>query len=167
MRDDGEFLKDLRTEIQATQDRRFAYIRQKFVFVVGLFGVGSISILDTVDTLWVFYLVPFVAFAFDLYIYGEDFGVKRAGAFIRKPSTKCPQNEKEWEEYVNRHRDPMTKTAGAILSILVLLGSAIGLWVGGKESPLFWLWLVCSVAAIMGLRIYKSHLVSLEESLEE
>jgi len=129
-------------------------------------GIGSISITGRFDTLWVLYLAPFVAFAFDLYIYGEDFGVKRAGAFMRKASTNAPPNEKGWEEFVSRNRDPLTKVAGAILSFLVLVAAAIGLWAAGKDSPWYWTWVGCSVAVIVGLRFYKRHLTQLEGTFE-
>jgi len=166
MRDNGDFLKDLRAEIMATQGRRFEFIRQKFLFVVGLLGVGSISISDQFDTLWVLYLAPLVAFSFDLYVYGEDFGVKRAGAFMRRESTEVPQNERDWEEFVNRNRDPLTKMAGTLLSLLVLLGAATGLWAGGALSPWYFLWIALNLAAIIGLRFYRRHLKRLEEAFE-
>ena len=166
MRDDGDFLKDLRAEIMATQERRFSFIRQKFVFVVGLLGVGSISITGKLDTLWVLYLAPLVAFSFDLYVYGEDFGVKRAGAFMRKQSTNVPQNEREWEEFVGRNRDPLTKAAGTLLSFLVLLGAAAGLLAAGKPTPWYWPWIGLNLAAIIGLRFYRRHLTRLEEALD-
>jgi len=166
MRDDGDFIKDLRAEILATQERRSAIIRQKFLFVVGLLGIGSISITGKIETLWMLYLAPLVAFSFDLYIYGEDFGVKRAGAFIRKESTNSPKNEKDWEKYVNKNRDPLARMSGMLLSMLVLLGAAIGLWVEEREAVLYWVWIAVNVLAIIGLRMYRRHLARLEDKFE-
>ena len=165
MRDNGDFLKDLRAEINATQERRSAYIHQKFLFVVGLLGVGTISVTGEIETLWVLYLAPLVAFSFDLYIYGEDFGVKRAGAFFRKASTEAPQNEKDWEQFVKKNRDPLSYLAGVFLSMLVLLGAAVGLWAQGRESGLYWVWIAVNLAAIVGLRLYRQRLARLEKEI--
>ena len=166
MRDDGDFLKDLRAEIQATQSRRSAYIRHKFAFVIGLLGIGSISIAGPFETLWVLYLVPFVAFSFDLYIFGEDFGIKRAGAFVRKISTDAPEAEKQWEEFVNVNRDPMTKAASTILSLVVLLGAATGLFQSARDSLWYWIWTVLNVIVLVGLQLYRKHLADLEEKFD-
>ena len=85
---------------------------------------------------------------------------------MRKQSTNVPQNEREWEEFVGRNRDPLTKAAGTLLSFLVLLGAAAGLLAAGKPTPWYWPWIGLNLAAIIGLRFYRRHLTRLEEALD-
>ena len=82
MRKDGDFINGLREEILSGQERRSKYVILKLSFIVGLFGIGSMTI-SSVSLNSLIYLVPLVVAIFDLYILGEDFGVKRAGRFIK------------------------------------------------------------------------------------
>lgn len=70
MRDDGDFIKDLRAEIAATQLRRHQHIRAKVIFVVSLLGLGVASPLST-ETTPLLYLTTLVVLIFDLQILGE------------------------------------------------------------------------------------------------
>lgn len=140
MRDGGEFLKDLRAEIAATQLRRHGHIRAKMLFVVGLVGVGVASPLTT-DLSAILYLIPLVVLVFDLQILGEDFGVKRAGAFIAK-CLDSPDAEKTWEKSVQKNRDAFAPWADLLGSAFVLMIAAAALWDRAHGSTTYWAWLV-------------------------
>lgn len=167
MRDNGDFLKDLRREIDATQERRDEFIKQKFFYVVGLFGIGSVSVTD-INLHTLLYIAPIVAFAFDMYIIGEEFRVRRAGAFISSPTTNAPDNEKEWEEFVDRHRDPFSKKAGVLLSLIVLFAAAVAILSTMQGTPdlFLCLWFIFNIIIIVGLWAYKNHLAGLDESFK-
>jgi hypothetical protein len=138
MRDDGDFLKDLRSEIHSAQERRAAYTRQKFAFVTGFLGIGSISI-QHLGTMPLLYIAPIVAIAYDLYILGENFGIRRAGAFILK-SEKSPKEEKLWEKAVRANRDLFAKIGGPLSTLLVLFAAGTVLFPSQRLYPHFWTW---------------------------
>ena len=143
MRDDGDFLKDLRSEIHSAQERRAAYTRQKFAFVTGFLGLGSISI-QHLGTLPLLYIAPIVAIAYDLYILGENFGIRRAGAFLLK-SEKSPDEERLWERAVRANRDVFAKIGGPLSSVLVLFASGVVLFPSQRLYWHFWIWAVVTL----------------------
>jgi len=149
MREDGDFLKDLRAEIAATQKERASYIRAKLTFVVSLLGFGSTSI-SNIQTDSLLYLAPLVAYVFDLYILATDFGVKRAGTFLRL-STEAPKEELLWERAVRKNRDPFSSIAGPLSSSLVLIAATVGLWISHNTVAFYWSWLVFNVLTIGGV----------------
>ena len=125
---EANVLNSLRTEILATQERRAEYVRRKFVFVIGLLGIGSVSIGSDVKTLNLLYLAPIVSFAFDLYIVGEDFNIKRAGGFLKSDKSQASDSEKEWEQFARENRDPFSRIAGPLLSVIIFFASITQLW---------------------------------------
>ena len=60
-----EFLKHLREEKLAAEDLRGTYTLRKLAYATALLGVGSLSI-ERLGLSFLLYLVPLVAFAFDL-----------------------------------------------------------------------------------------------------
>lgn len=138
MRDDGDFITDLRTEIDHLQDRRQKYVMAKLAFVTGLLGIGFATGENQPPTEMLLYLIPLITFVFDLYILGEDFSIKRAGRFIRN-CANAPKTEQIWEEVAFRTRDNYTLFAAPIASSLALFAAYVGLRVSGTNSiPLWW-----------------------------
>jgi hypothetical protein len=122
--------------------------------VTSLLGVGSISIEGTIETSFLLYIVPIIAFAFDLYILGDDFCVKRAGGFLGNKKSMVSDAEVEWEKWVSKNRDPLTRVAGPILSLIVLFISGIILISKVDIITTFWIWLTISFILIVGLHTY-------------
>lgn len=147
MRDSSDFIRELRAEINASQTRRNGFVQAKLTFLVGLLGVGNLTIGNASQTSLLLYLVPIVAFIFDLYIMGEDFSIKRAGIFIAK-SPYSPAEEHLWEEGVSRWKDPFVILATPLSSLVVLLAAAIGIWLSGERAIPFWLWVSGTLALI-------------------
>jgi hypothetical protein len=93
------FLRGMLEEKLKSQEQRGKLVSQKLKWVSGLFFLGSIKIETIgngpINLVLVLYLVPVIAIIFDLYISGEDFGVKRMGTFIR---LELPEElEGKWE----------------------------------------------------------------------
>lgn len=143
MRTNGDFLGELRTEINSAQERRYTYVRLKLGFVVSLLGAGTLSVVKPIDTAPLLYLVPLVAFIFDLYTMGEDFAVKRAAKFILS-SHLTPSEELRWEREVDQRRDWFSYVAGSLSSGLVLVAAALGLRMTETQTLPFLPWLCVS-----------------------
>jgi hypothetical protein len=105
-----------------------------------------------VPQLWsLLYLLPFIALIFDLYIVGEDYGIKRMGVFIREAFPLTPEGR--WEFSLRRRRDPFSRLALPWATLVVVGGAATLLVVLGRWAGVIpWIWLSASVLAIGALR---------------
>ena len=151
-RDNGDFFKGLRDEIAAKQLRRTVYIRMKLTFIIGLFGIGSLSIAGS-PTKSLFYLITLVVLIFDLYIIGEDFTIKRAGMFLQC-NPDVPQEERRWEKIVFANRNPVGGVAALLSSMFVLIPAGIVLWNPKGNGMFYWAWVGASSFVIIGTWIY-------------
>lgn len=169
MRDDEAFIGELRTEINQSQQRRHEYVAAKLIFISGLLGLGSLS-LDSMTTRQLLFIVPFVAFAYDLYILGEDYGIRRAGSFIRRSRVTPPQ-EVLWEELVRSKKDPFSFIAGPLSSAIALLVAAIGLCPPATNVVIYSSWLTLSVGLPISLWYFRhkfvGKLIEWEEEITE
>jgi hypothetical protein len=157
---DGGTLRDdfrarLRNELVSSQQTRAALIRQKLVFIIGTLGLGTVS-RSWHDSPSMLYLVPLIATVFDLYVAGEDFGVKRAGAYLSSSSLSAAADEMAWERFAEANRDHFSRIANPLASVLALLGAAGVLWLTERESGIYWLWLL-GFLAVIGLVWTASH----------
>ena len=151
---DPDFITHLREEKLNAQQARSAYTQRKLAFGAALLGVGALSFQQlNLNLNPVLYLVPFVAAAFDLYILGEDFSVKRIGSFLRERGS---QVERDWENLVSQNRDPFAPIAMPILSSLMALGAAVIIWIAsaGHVPILFWPWLIAGFLPSWALFFY-------------
>jgi hypothetical protein len=166
MRDDGDFLKDLRLEIAASQQRRTTFVRLKLGAIIGIFGLGSIK-FDSLSAYPLLYLTPFAVLVFDLFIAGEDFAVKRAGRFLLlNPCT--PKEEKRWERTVCANRDPVSTAAHLISSVVLLCAAALCIW--HFESPhttFYWVWIAFCILVLVFFSVYDHLLVRRMKKLQE
>ena len=155
------FLRHLQEEKLKTQAARTTYVTHKLAYATGLLALGSLK-PGSVDLSPLLYLVPFFAIAFDLYILGEDYSVKRIGAFLRVNSTDAL--EKRWEDWVSRHRDHFAPLAMPILTNILAAAAALALWSQPSDSPtkiFIWLpfaWLPFAFLPIWGLFFYYASL---------
>ncbi len=101
-------------------DKRGLLITLKISFVLGLLGMGTLKFGNPKLPSLV-YVIPFVSFLFDLYILGENFGVKRIGYYFRNKCTESPKVEKNWEAFVLNNRDKFTKCAASYASSIILV----------------------------------------------
>ncbi|MBI4809888.1 MAG: hypothetical protein HY800_00240 [Ignavibacteriales bacterium] len=161
-----DFINNLRTEIQNTQIQRAKLVSQKFTFVIGLLGIGSLSI-GNVHTQFLLFITPIIAFTFDLYITGFDFGVRRVGGFLGRKSSEACDEEKNWERFVRKNRDTFVKIGGPLLSILVLVASIIVLWSDYNNVWYFWLWMAVDFLMLIWVWYYSYRLNKIIENIRE
>lgn len=147
----GDFASKLREEINKSQDRRSALVHKKLSYVAATFGVGALSNIYGCTTSAVLFLAPIMAFAFDLYIAGEDFGIKRAGGFLGRVDSSASEEEKIWEARVKEHGDPFSKMANPFVSYLSLCAAAVVLWPAYINHWLYLPWLAVNVFLIFAL----------------
>ncbi len=128
-----KFLEQLYTEKELHKEHRYKYVIYKLSFVTTLFALGSLDLGNIMRSL--IYLVPIVALCYDIYIFSEDYKVKRIGVFLLfakedpKVSEKVKQTisdmEIEWEKWVKNHRDRWAYLASLIITIVAIVGSAL------------------------------------------
>jgi isopentenyldiphosphate isomerase len=136
-----EFINHLREEKIRTQEERTKYTLQKLAFVTGLMSIGSLNLaVGNIDFSLLLYLAPWVAIAFDFYILGEDYSIKRIGAFLKAKSPA--QIERQWEQWVANNRDPFAPWAMPVLTSLIFIGAALIAYQqpGIAQEPLFRIW---------------------------
>lgn len=168
-----DFLKNLYEEKLKHKEHRHVFVMQKLLFIIGLFGLGALEIKIggppsesglTLKTSILLYLIPFVAAAYDVYIFAEDFKVKRIGLFVRITQIDACQDEIQWERWVSSHREEMAEKASKLLTFLALLASTSLIYFGVlnpepgclkfyyPDGP-FWIWLAISGVFVFGVYV--------------
>lgn len=154
----AEFLKSLRDEKLKHKEHRMSLVLQKLSYTVGLFGLGSISVpnfqLETI-----LYLIPYVALGYDMYIFAEDYKVKRIGEFLKQECQKTASVvELDWEKWVHLHREPLAARASFILSILVVFASSIAIFLKISNHTVWYFWFPVTLVASGGVFLYAQQL---------
>jgi len=157
MERDSNFSSTLRQEMGKIQDRRHTYRLRKLSFVAALFGLGSVG-LGEANFAPVLYLIPVVAFAFDIHILTADYSVKRVGGFLSQETSGAKATERDWEAWVQSHPNPMGPYTSPLITLIVLVGAAIVLWMDNASPLLFWTWIVVNLILNIGLVIYWARL---------
>ncbi len=129
-----QFLERLYSEKELHKTHRHKHVIFKLTFVTSLFAIGSLGIKNP-TLLPLLYLVPFIALCHDLFIFAENYKVKRIGIFILWAREKSNLNnaDKEcisslevlWEEWVKNYREPWAYRSSLALTLIVSAGSAI------------------------------------------
>ncbi len=146
---ESEFIKRMHEEKLESQKRRAEFNIKKFLFVGSLFSVGAAKLPEDIDLTLVLYIVPAISICFDLFILGEDYGIKRIGGFIR---SHCADTvDATWEGWVGSKRDPFATFAVPLLTWLVLVASVAVMWPSQKGFILFWIWLVLNASSTVFL----------------
>jgi len=155
---DSEFLRALHEEKIRTQNERADFVTRKLAFITVLFGISTVDLgIKVADVCWFLYFVPLVAISYDLYIMSADSRIKRIGIFLgRNPLSKAGKAEQEWEMFCTSSRDDLAPSANMFISAIVTTAAAVFIhsqqtWLWGYARLLFALWLVLSLAVIVGL----------------
>jgi hypothetical protein len=140
------------------QARRGDLILRKLGWVSGLFALGSVQIEPTniaiVDLAIVLYLVPIIAVIFDMYINGENYGIKRMGAFVR---TKLDSElEGKWELFLVGKRDKFSRYALPLSSFVVIAACATILLHTNHPNWLVAVWAGINIAMVAWVYFYAS-----------
>ncbi|MDP1809247.1 MAG: hypothetical protein Q8L35_06920 [Actinomycetota bacterium] len=158
------FVKRLRDEIENGQSRRHDFCVKKLAFTTGLLGIGSLGVpfkADHIDLTSLLWLVPVVSLAFDLYIVSEDYGVKRAGAFLGKLNSGAAESERIWEsEFVHEKNNKFAPFAFFIVSIVLWGGAAMLLLQSHVRYFFIIIWSIVIFLTEIGLLVYSLQLRS-------
>ena len=166
-----EFIAHLREEKLAQQDRRAAYVRLKFTFVIGIFSVAFAltKLKSDNDMFYVYgllYLSPLVAVLFDFYILGGEFAVKRIRTFLSEQDIKG-NSEQVWDKFLADCPKGFMKLNRLWTTNFIFVTSVIPVAIhlvkdkaSAAEWGLFSIW----ITLIVGLSIY---LVSIERSIRK
>jgi hypothetical protein len=117
-------LAALQEEKMKSQEHRAALVTRKLTWVTGLFALGTLRVRGAwpVESQVLLFLVPVVSLVFDLYILGEDYGIKRIGAFVR--TEMAASATAAWERWVSDRRDRFSWSALPVSSGIILAGAA-------------------------------------------
>jgi drug/metabolite transporter (DMT)-like permease len=149
--EEARFFASLTNEKLKSQERRGALASRKLGWITGLFALGAVKLPLEIESQVLLYLVPVVALVFDLYILGENFGIKRMGAFVKEFHPNCP--EAQWERWLAGRRDRFSWYALPLSTIVITLGSTFLLCAHGNNWVLgSWLAFVSSVG--FGIYLY-------------
>lgn len=157
-----EFLKRIHDEKMESQKRRADFNIRKFIFIGALFTLGAAKLPKEFDLTLILYIVPFISLCFDLYILGEDYGIKRIGGFVKQNYEDTIDST--WEEWVGERRDPFATFAVPLLSIIVLFSCCAILWKTESNNFFFWIWfclLFCSIISLFSLfSVFKKEIIN-------
>lgn len=155
-----DFLRSLREEVLHHKERRADFVVRKLGFTVGLFGAGFLG-GSTLDLHGLFYAIPFVALAYDVYIWAEDYKVKRVGQFLRM-TRYASQCETEWERFVTMRREPLAALASFGLTVMAVVASSCVVYIKASPSSSVRWWFaltgLCSVLVFVYHRLLKRNL---------
>lgn len=122
MKNNEAFISKLRDEMLQIKERRFKIQIAKVTAIGSLIGVGSI-LIDKFEVTQFFYIVPFIAIAFDLFVIGESFTLKRIANFISTVKEEHDDAEFKWEQFVKSNPNKYSSPANSIITVLTALGS--------------------------------------------
>jgi hypothetical protein len=132
-----EFLAHLREEKLHHKEKRAAFTLQKLAFITGLFGIAAFELgqmrgVSADLFIWILYLIPVIGISYDVFIYAEDFKVKRVGTFIRDyqppDHPECISAcEKAWENGLQGGglREPFAPWATLALTVATATAAAL------------------------------------------
>jgi hypothetical protein len=161
-----DIFEKLRAEITDQRKLRHDLIMRKFAFLTAFMGTGAINLVSKSQTTLNFgmllFLVPFIAIAFDLYIFVEDYRIKRAGEFLKQLANHPGADEKQriegsWEDFVERNPNKGSTFAFFVVTLIYTVASFLLLVMLDYE---WWLLISCfSVALIFECLILYRHII--------
>jgi uncharacterized membrane protein YjdF len=167
-----KFLEELYDEKKIHKQHRHGYVVRKLSFVTALFGLGSL-VFRGVQLTPLLYLVPVVSLCYDIYIFAEDYKVKRIGAFIEMVGAELSAAdpicdlERRWEKFLGEHREPFALWASLIITVTVSLASGAVLWWRyiNQHSQNVWLLAVWTAVIAVTIVLVFSHCRSLRSNI--
>jgi drug/metabolite transporter (DMT)-like permease len=169
---DKSFFAKLREDMFHTRGRRFQYQLAKVTSIGSLMGASALVGQNHIVALF-YYIIPFVAIAFDLFILGESFTLRRLAAFIRHQKARAYDSEVEWERFVKRNADILASLANLIITVSCAVGCSLIL-ILASSKPTDWFsnglnicWLCSVFFLILVLRMTEARAVRRTWSFDE
>lgn len=153
-----EFFLTFREDMYHTRQRRFQYQITKVTSLTTLMGGGSL-LVDKLQITMLFYIIPFLAIAFDFFILGESFTLRRMARFTQIYKQESQDAESRWENFVKANPDKFSSIANLIITFSSFVGCFLILIFknGGGTAwffqPLNMLWFCFMIALLVGLRL--------------
>jgi hypothetical protein len=157
------FLDKLDEEKLKHKEHRHEFVKQKLMYIIGLFSLGSLNAGDQINLSVLLYFVPFVALAYDVFIFSEDFKVKRIGIYVRTQESFNASDEAAWEKWLNekpKHREQMALFASIGLTLITMALSSFLLRPRNQSDNIYlfvWWFAACFVLSLLvfGLSLYR------------
>jgi hypothetical protein len=152
----------LRNEINDCKKMRHEIVMKKFAAITLLLGISALpenlfGIERTVFTV-LLYLVPFVAIAFDIYLFVEDYRIKRAGQFLQYKAKNVSPDEKAWEEFTMLHSNIAADIAFVLVTLIYFLGAIFLLYNAKGIGKIDYFWIVSIILIESMLFIFQVRL---------
>lgn len=145
------------------RQRRFHQQLAKITSVGTLIGVASM-LLDKLHLAVFFYVIPFVAFGFDLFLIGESFTMRRLAAFVREAKTRNLDLEFCWEEFVRLNPNKYSTVGNLGFTLIAAIGSIlIVVLTNAARSP--WFNNLFNICWLLVIVIFFVSLVCIEQRL--
>jgi hypothetical protein len=132
---DTNIAEKLREEIETCRKLRHGLIMRKLTFLTTFAGLGSLAHLPLPGEpaesrlIYLLYLVPFIAVAFDIYIFLEDYRIKRAGEFLKRlVKVKDLRYEALWEHWVEKNPNTTSTYAFLFVTSIFMAASSVLLY---------------------------------------
>ena len=153
-KEDSDFFNKLREDMLQTRQRRFQYQITKVTSLGGLIGVASL-LTQGLPVETIFYIIPFIAMAFDFFILSESFTLRRMAAFVQSYKQEARDAESQWEKFARMNPDRFSSVANFIVTTASCLGCFLML-LSLNQRPLQWLfnpvnpvWLLTVIICLM------------------
>lgn len=166
-----KFVEHLYKEKEIHKEHRHKHLLHKLFLSSSFFGIGQFSGIDSAYHLFL-YIAPFIALIHDVYIFSEDYKVKRVGVFFRNKgrnfAASVCKEELAWEDYVSQHREKWAYRGSFAYSLVITVFSCVALFklspqVSGGINLLFYsTWVVLCIA---GFLVVFKYATSLEKKI--
>jgi hypothetical protein len=133
--EDREFLAKLREEMGQCVQRRFQFQLAKVTSLGTLIGAGVLLVKDIQLTVF-FYVIPYIAMTFDLFIVSESFRLRRLSSFVHNEKKKFGDAEFRWEAFVRANPGRLASIANYLFTVITATGCTIILVM--MQGPNLW-----------------------------
>ncbi len=156
-----QFIDTLHKEKEIHKEHRHRHVIQKLILSASFVGLSQIAKVESPLHVSL-YIAPLVALVHDLYIFAEDYKVKRIGLFILHAETPAVSElERQWErDWLGRFREKLAYWASfAYSGLILILCAGAGYIADVRPDPkglyTFWLtWLVTCTVVLGSVFIY-------------
>ena len=162
----SEFLNNLYEEKIKHKEHRHQFVKNKLLFIISLFSIGSLKNIGgdfNINLSILLYFIPIVALSYDVYIFSEDFKVKRIGVFIRNYCDSKCNDENKWENWltISTNRENLALIASLALTIIAFFASLMILLMFNEDPFIFnlklLLWFISCSLLIAIVFVYALH----------
>jgi len=90
-------------------------------------------------------VIPFVCIAYDLFIFGEHYRVRRIKVFLQKNRDACTKDEYNGQCFVRDRRDELSTLSIRWSSALITMGALLIIIINLRSDSYFWWFVIMAV----------------------